>query len=177
MLKPKKTIPGLVVAALSLTGCGVGEPAQVDDEPGEPRNTGGASGAAGFHGTAGGGGAAGGGGDLGPGIGGAAGGGGSGGMGGAVAPAALGEAFEAYCMKLGDCYSATYAEACLLGLPHIELSAELLSPECREVFVSYFSCLGDLECAAVVSGSGAEACASGLDEELLLLCREDSTEP
>jgi hypothetical protein len=142
-----------VVAALALTGCGNG------GSPGIDRGTAGGGGSAGSGGTAGNGGAGGSGGTAGSGGAGGSGGtaasGGIAGSGGTAGAAGGGgtiggttlsaQGFQAYCMKMGECYPETY-ESCIADLPYVELWAQSLTGECDALIGSYFECLGQLTC-------------------------------
>ena len=186
MLKPKKKIAGLVVAALALTGCGGSEGA-LGDHRGAAGSGGdggmGGSGARDGSGGRGGSGASAGSGGVGGaagtgsgGVGGAAG-TGSGGVGGAagtggtIGPMTMtGQGFEAYCLKLGECYSdVSYSAACQAQLPNTDLLAQSLSDECDALIGSYFSCLAELPCDELM-GYGYYSCSADLDEDLLASC-------
>jgi len=176
MLRPKKTIPGLVVAALALTGCGGGDSALGDHRG--AAGSGGGGGVGGSGARAGGGGIGGSGARAGSGgIGGSGARAGSGGIGGAagtggtVGPMTMtGQGFEAYCLKLGECYSDTsYSAGCLAQLPNIDLLAQSLSSECDALIGSYFTCLAELPCDELMD-DGYYSCSADLDEDLLSSC-------
>ena len=199
MQRPKKKIPGLVVAALALTGCGGAEGTAGGDQlrlagtRGDGATNGGgarmssggrggmggsgASGGTGGRGGMGGSGASAGSGGRGGmgGIGASVGAGGRGGMGGAAGAGGIigptmGQGFEAFCLRLGECYSEmSYTEACLIQLPSIELLAQSLPNECDELIGSYFSCLGELPCDELIY-EGYDSCSVELEEDVLSSC-------
>ena len=184
MQRPKKKIPGLVVAALALTGCGGGEGTAGGDQlrlagsRGDGATSGnGARASIGGPGGMGGSGASAGNGGRGGmgGSGASAGTGGGGGMGGAAGAGGIigpttGQGFEAFCLRLGECYSEmSYTEACLIQLPSIELLAQSLSSECDELIGSYFSCLGELPCDELIY-EGYDACSAELEGDVLSSC-------
>jgi len=164
MLRPKKTIPALVVAALALTGCG--ESALGDHRGAAGGGSGGGGGVGGSGARAGSGGGGGSGASAGSGgVGGAA------GTGGTVGPMTMtAQGFEAYCLKLGECYlDMSYSAGCLAQLPNIDLLSQSLSSECDALIGSYFTCLAELPCDELM-GYGYYSCSADLDEDLLLSC-------
>lgn len=141
MLRPKKTIPALVIGAMALFGCG--------DDSG-PAGTGGTGGGAG--GTAGTGGGTGGAGGGAGGAGGMGGITGTGGIGGAIA-----DALNAWCMVYDTCMPYQYSCLEVWGsFPNV-----VSPPECLDQLTSYFNCGSMLDCTEFVNV--ANSCADELD--------------
>jgi hypothetical protein len=122
MFNPRRMIPKLAVAALALTGCGDGV-------------TDGNGGTAGDGGTAGNGGTAG-----------TAGNGGSGGTNGA-----LGEALDAFCVKLVQCTFYDTVGECVTYLTNYYDLGDDISSECAAALTSYFQCGEALSCPELES--------------------------
>lgn len=124
MFDPKKVIPALAAGVLALTGCGGS-----DD---------GTGGAAGSGGTAGSGGSAG--------AGGTAGSGGTAGTGGIGGD--LGNALNAFCMKLVECFPEYYMNTptCVSDITEYYGIIGEISPACEAAAASYFDCGSMLTC-------------------------------
>jgi len=133
MLRPKKTIPTLVVGAMALSGC-------VYDS--RPPGTGGTSGSGGA-GTGGTGGAGG----MGGGAGGMGGMAGTGGVGGAAGTGGTGggidDAINAWCMKYAECYAQYTYDDCLA---YSGAAFAGVNPLCESELLSYLNCGSALDC-------------------------------
>jgi len=88
-----------------------------------------------------------------------------------------GKAFNAFCMKVAECYpDDPYAEECFGYVASYDLAGKYFSNECDVFFASYLNCFSDLTCEEFM-GDEYYACGDDVDQEMLQACLEELPEP
>lgn len=96
------------------------------------------------------------------------------GCGGGDGPTTLtGQAFNAFCMKVAECYPGDpYVEECFDYVGYYDLVGKYFSNECDAFFASYLNCFSSLTCEEF-AGPEYYACSDDVDQETLQACEDE----
>jgi hypothetical protein len=103
---------------------------------------------------------------------------GCGGDGGTSNPSSMtGQAFRAFCLKVGECYPNTSAsDECLTYVAGYDLLAQYFSSDCDALVASYFNCFAGLTCEEFM-GPEYYACIDDIDQDMVDACIDMLPQP
>ena len=88
-----------------------------------------------------------------------------------------GQAFNAFCMKVAECYPGDpYVEECFDYVGYYDLAGKYFSNECDAFFASYLNCFSSLTCEEF-AGPEYYTCSDDVDQETLQACEDELPQP